>query len=308
MKKEQSQPENKKNLKEELETEFRKNKSLFPPLLPEPGGLAPEGEPLKGIKAVLFDVYGTLLISGSGDIGVHDQPVHEKQEELLKYYGYGALTEKVGGIKGLSRMFAEVIREDHARSRREGFPFPEVEIREIWRKLSEVAGAPPLSADEIERLALLYEMSSNPVALMPGAEFLLSPDSKLSSLFKGIVSNAQFYTPMILFSLLGCSPADAGFDESLCSWSYRERRAKPDPEIFAPPLRVLQECGIRAEEVLYVGNDMLKDIYCARSRGCRTALFAGDRRSLRRHREKPECRNLRPDVILNDLRQLEDLL
>ena len=44
-------------------------RALCRPLLPEPSGERARLVPLPGIRAVLFDVYGTLLISGSGDIG-----------------------------------------------------------------------------------------------------------------------------------------------------------------------------------------------------------------------------------------------
>ena len=38
-------------------------------LSPLPTGVKASGEPLDGIKGVVFDIYGTLLISGSGDVG-----------------------------------------------------------------------------------------------------------------------------------------------------------------------------------------------------------------------------------------------
>ena len=57
-----------------------------------------------------------------------------------------------------------------------------------------------------------------------------------------------------------------------------------------------------------MGNDMLNDILPARSVGFRTALFAGDKRSLRLRRDDPRCNNLKPDMILTDLIQLVGLL
>ena len=42
---------------------------LARPLEPLPTEVAGAGDALAGIRAVLFDVYGTLLISASGDVG-----------------------------------------------------------------------------------------------------------------------------------------------------------------------------------------------------------------------------------------------
>ena len=43
--------------------------SCLEEMLPIPTGLEPKGEVGDGIKCILFDIYGTLFISGSGDIG-----------------------------------------------------------------------------------------------------------------------------------------------------------------------------------------------------------------------------------------------
>jgi len=40
------------------------------PLLPLPTRLKPDGHLRRPVRAVLYDIYGTLLISSSGDIGV----------------------------------------------------------------------------------------------------------------------------------------------------------------------------------------------------------------------------------------------
>jgi putative hydrolase of the HAD superfamily len=62
--------------------------------------------------------------------------------------------------------------------------------------------------------------------------------------------------------------------------------------------------GIAAESALYVGNDLRNDIQPAAQAGFRTALFAGDRRSLRLHRDDQQCRDLSPDWVVTDLGQL----
>ena len=44
-------------------------RKLSAPLEPIPTGTALRLEPLDDVETVLFDIYGTLLISGSGDVG-----------------------------------------------------------------------------------------------------------------------------------------------------------------------------------------------------------------------------------------------
>ena len=62
--------------------------------------------------------------------------------------------------------------------------------------------------------------------------------------------------------------------------------------------------GIAPDETVYVGNDMLNDIGPAHKVGFRTALFAGDARSLRRRENDPVCAGVKPDFIVSHLQQV----
>ncbi len=205
---------------------------------------------LHGIKAVLFDIYGTLLSSAAGE--VHPDP-------LLR----------------------DAIAKAHAAS---PHPFPEVDIREIHAVLH-----PHLLEPEIERLALEHERSANPVSPMAGAAEVLR-QLATRGIAVGLISNAQFYTVPVLEESLGTSLTDLGIDPELCCFSYLERRAKPDPRLFEIVRDTLARRGIPANDALYVGNDVRNDIQPAKATGFRTALFAGDPSSLRlRGRTLDDC-------------------
>ncbi len=124
----------------------------------------------------------------------------------------------------------------------------------------------------------------------------------------GIVSNAQIFTITLVEDLLGKSLADAGFDLDLCVFSNRFRQAKPGPRLFDCLREGLARRGIQPHEAIYVGNDMLKDIWAASQAGLKTAWFAGDGRSCRPREDDPRCRSLRPDLVITELLQLLDCL
>ena len=65
---------------------------------------------------------------------------------------------------------------------------------------------------------------------------------------------------------------------------------------------------IGVSQTLYVGNDMLNDVTPAKKLGYRTALFAGDARSLRRRAGHPDTAGVVPDLIVTDLRDLSACL
>jgi putative hydrolase of the HAD superfamily len=284
--------------------------------IPENTDLLSDTPEILPVRCVLFDVYGTLFMSASGDVG-------SAQTESLTVHFRGAL-EKAGfkildesaAPEAERRYFLE-IHNAHADARERGIDYPEVDIFDIWTSVlaglidGRLISIPAISSSGFEDRAYLaataYEVLSNPVQPMPGMQDTIYNLSK-SEILLGIVSNAQFFTPLLFPAFLGKSHTMLGFRDDLCSWSYVAGRAKPSELIFAPLLERLSREGIAADAVLYVGNDMLNDVWTAKQAGCRTALFAGDKRSLRLRTDDYRCAGLVPDLVVVSLLDLLDSL
>ena len=78
--------------------------------------------------------------------------------------------------------------------------------------------------------------------------------------------------------------------------------------MFEAAAKYLKNMDISSNSVLYVGNDMLNDIYPAKTVGFKTGLFAGDDRSLRLRENHPKCQNLSADLVITDLVQILDFV
>ena len=269
----------------------------FGPLEPISTGMTPALPDLGEIKAVLFDVYGTLFISGSGDISLA-QSAGQAVESLF------ALLSKFGIETPpdiLREQFFAAIRDSHAKSKKMGADYPEVEIDVIWQI---VTGLQDLQ--RVRAFAIEYEILINPVGPMPHlAEVLATCRSTGTAV--GIISNAQFFTPLLFEWFLDAVPGELGFSEEFLFYSWQWGLAKPSEKLFRAAARRLSVRGIDPHQTLYIGNDMLNDMLPAQSAGFRTALFAGDKRSLRLRKDDPRCSNLKPDMILTDLIQLAEL-
>lgn len=268
------------------------------PLYPISTGEIPGGSLRSNAACVLFDVYGTLFISGSGDTGVfrnrNDLP--DRLIALFREYRPWEHPQRI------LESFYAAIQAYHRELRGQGVDFPEVDIEAVWARALNWK-----DRNRSRELALAFELVSNPVYPMPHLQDMLAA-CRRASIRMGIISNAQFYTPLLFSWFLGAPPTDLGFDPRLVFYSYQSRHAKPSRVMFETAARRLADLSIPAHSVLYVGNDIRNDIQPARKIGFQTALFAGDRRSLRRRAEDPGCRDTAPDVVITDLAQIIHLL
>jgi len=278
--------------------EYDRLRHHIKPLSPLPTSLNASGKLEERIRCILFDVYGTLFISGSGDISLARQQTRhiQKLKDLLSRYKIKKRPQIV-----LDDFFT-AIELEHKRLRKTGVEFPEVEIDRIWAHVLEIE-----ELDAVRAFAVEFEMMVNPVYPMPNLERMLSGLKKLKVLM-GIISNAQFFTPYLFNWFLNSSPEDLGFKSDLIFYSYKSGHAKPSPFMFDAAAKNLRNMDILAHSVLYIGNDMLNDIYPAKTVGFKTALFAGDARSLRLRENHLKCLSLYADIVITDLAQILDLV
>jgi len=268
------------------------------PLSPLPTYLNPSKKLKEKFKCILFDVYGTLFISSSGDISIARQQSRLTQDlkNLLDRYQIKKKPQIV-----LDDFFSAIDIE-HKGLKKKGVDFPEVQVDRIWMRVLEIE-----ELDAVRAFAVEFELIVNPVYPMPNLEKMLS-NCKKSKILMGIISNAQFFTPYLFTWFLYLSPEDLGFKSDLIFYSYKTGHAKPSPIMFEAAAKNLRNIDIAPHSALYIGNDMLNDIYPAKMVGFKTALFAGDARSLRLRKNHPKCQNLSADIVITDLVQILDFV
>ena len=248
----------------------------------------PTGVPCSGFlprkpRAVLFDVYGTLLIQvPRRDLAVEDFIRRNRLELTPAELSHGLRRE---------------VDARHERLRARGTRFPEVRIERIWGRL--FPGRPDA---ELRRLAVEFELAIHSCWPAPGCRDVIASAAALG-IRLGIVSNAQFYTPLFLQALLARTPEELGFHPSLCIYSYRYQAGKPGPELYELAKSRLARLGIPPREAVMVGNDPRNDIAAARRAGFMTILVAGDKRTQRMIHA-----GARPDAVIDRLSSLHRLI
>lgn len=284
------------------------------PLIPTPAGIEPDLSGHIAVKAFVFDVYGTLLISDSGDIdeNIISADNLRKAMEFSNIKVSGNTENQKSILNDLLEEFVSEIKSFHNQHRTLEKPYPEIDIQKIWETIiqrNHAQGRVQMDGSMcIKCMTFVFEILSNRLYPMPGMKEVIQ---KLSGLGVplGIVSNAQFYTPVVLNYFLSGRISEEDtvdfFDPDLTIFSYKYQRSKPDLYLFQVLASALEKkYGLQPADVLIVGNDMQKDIYASHITGFRTALFAGDRKSLRLRKDVEVVKNTRPDYIITDLRQL----
>ncbi len=268
---------------------------------------------LTGIQCVAFDFYGTMFISAVGDIGVdEDQQEHSEAffSESLSDTGFNILKDEAGH-RG-NELFEETIDKSITAAQKKGIDHPEPDLRAVWWDVltqlwDEKFIEGEVTKEKVIQFGIEFEFRVNDIWPAPNLKTvltnLLNQDIRL-----GIISNSQYYTPLAFESFYKQSPEEFGFDPNLLTWSYQTKIKKPSVDFYKHFAKAITQENLRSEEVLYVGNDIRKDIAPVKSLGMKTALYVGDKRSIRHEANDLKKEEYKPDLIIDNLTQIPDCL
>ena len=281
---------------------------------------------LTDIRAVIFDVYGTLLNYWRPEFdqpGGRDRALLGAFCETVAYFGFAdALTDmnpEESPEKTIHDLYHGLITLNHEKSIEKGVTFPEVRIEEVWMVILMMLRRHGFDSsrchlgddrDLAKCVAYYYNYQALGRQLYPGvADALVGLKEK--NMVLGIVSNAQFYTPIDLTLLLRDQSGGRFddyteiFDPDLVVLSYEIGYSKPNPGIFRKLFDALYEFHILPSQTVFVGNDLLQDISPAQEAGMKGAFFVGDDKSAFVH---DAAQKVVPDVCFSSWDELPRLL
>lgn len=212
------------------------------------------------LRAVIFDLYGTLLEAGP--------PPADAQIRWERLWAERLRAAPRLGLEQFSAECERVIGREHAAARARGIAHPEVYGPAVATEvLPELAR---LSEAERGEFLLRQAQMGQTVRLMPGAAAALCR-LRHSPLKLGLASNCQPYTLRELdAALAGLGLARELFVPGLCFFSFEHGFSKPDPHVFRLLSARLLAHGIRSEQILMVGNSADDDLEPAAAQGWQT--------------------------------------
>ena len=225
------------------------------------------------IKAILFDVNGTLIDINTDEA---NEEIYRGISHILTYQGISMhrweVRDEYYRIMDVQRKTSEE-------------KYPEFNVVELFRELLNRRFPAPgiIPPDKLEWLPVFLAeayrgISRNRLQLYPGVLDVLNdlrPRYKL-----GAISDAQSAWCLPEMRAVGI---DGYFDPIIVSGDFGYR--KPDPRLFTAALTALR---VAPENVLFVGNDMYRDVYAAKQHGIKAVFFSSNQGGKQAEGVKPD--------------------
>jgi FMN phosphatase YigB (HAD superfamily) len=292
---------------------------------PAPARARPHLIKLDGVRAVLWNVYGTLLSISGGEVWFsHPQPFVMRtalDKTVQEFKMWQAMTrQSAPPAEHLATIYEQVLLRQRMVAGGGNERLPEVSSERLWESVVKTllqkdyrfdAGFYGSLNEFSRKIAYFFHRCLQGTACYPGtAETLVL--IKERGLTQGLLGDAQPFTLLQLQRGAEAQRPDIRveelLDEGLRFLSCDMRGRKPSDRIARKVQGQLRELRLEPDEILHVGNSMTRDVIFGRRLGFHTALFAGDRNSLQATAEQLKDKATRPDVLLTDLTQLADVI
>jgi len=238
------------------------------------------------IRGIIFDINGTLIDIHT-DEGSED--IYRAISHFLSYQGIYLHRWEVRD------KYYEIIDNQRQASAEEYFEFDAVEVWREFMKLN-ATNSTLLTPEKLKQIPLflaeIYRgMSRHRLQLYPDVKAVLEG---LHHRFRlAALSDAQSAWALPEMQAVGI---ESFFDPIIISSEYGFR--KPDRRLFEAALYKLE---IEPENVLFVGNDMYRDIFGARQLGIKTVFFSSNQ-------GRQHMNGVNPDYIIYRFAELKQAI
>ena len=231
------------------------------------------------IKSIVFDLYGTLI-----DIET-DESMEEIYRTIAHYLTYHGVYLHRWEVR--ERYYRIMKQQKEVR----GEEYPEIDVEAIWNEflMQEGIRSELIRGQLAKVIAHIYRaISRHRLQLYPDVKRVLN---ELQAKYRlALISDAQSCYALPEIRAVGL---EGYFDPVVISSHYGFR--KPDPRLFQ---RSLDKLKLKPAEVIWVGNDMFRDIHGAKQVGIKSIFIDSDQGA-------KSFENVMPDYRVQ---QFEDVL
>jgi hypothetical protein len=278
---------------------------------------------LPQLRAVTWNVYGTLLAVSGGDLvfqHANDFIMTVALDKTVQEFKmWASMSRKPGQPADYMKLIYDQAL-DEQRVAPPGERSPEIVADRVWESIIKKLFQKDYKFDAnfygslneySRKVAFFFHASLQGTCCYPGAAAALHAVAR-AGLAQGFLADGQSFTAVQLQRGLAAQEPRIDLDEAVPSdlrtFSFEVRGRKPSERLFRHSLQQLAKRGISPDQVLHVGSRVTQDVIPARRLGMKTALFAGDRASLQATAEQLKEGIGRPDVLLSELSQITEVV
>jgi hypothetical protein len=278
---------------------------------------------LPQVRAVLWNVYGTLLAIPLGELVFeHPQPFimsNALDKTIQEFKMWASMSRKPGQpSEYMLAIYKQLLTEQLMSTGGERHPEASADrlweaiLKRLMQKDYKFDAASYGSLNEYSRkVAYFFHASLQGTACYEGAAEALRHVAG-AGLVQGLLADGQSFTALQLQRGLAAQDGGARLEEllteGLVTLSHEVRGRKPSERLFRRAVEGLEKKGVSPGEVLHVGSSLARDLVPAKRLGMATALFAGDKTSLQATPEQLKEGASRPDVMLTELAQIAEVV
>jgi FMN phosphatase YigB (HAD superfamily) len=306
--------------------DFLDGRKLIWPKVPaqKPVTATPSAKVLPGIRAVLWDVYGTLLRVSDGRYTILpdeearlqialDKTIHEFNMWNHMYRRPGPPWQSMIGI------YKSTIERQAMQAAAKG-NFTEVNLVHTWQALIGKLFEKEYTFDESqygdldefsEKVAYFFHSALQATEAREGAAQAMS-DMASAGLTQGLLGDGQSFTLVQTLRALSMQgdlpPLYELFRPQTLILSYDVGLKKPSRLLFSEAVQQLRGIGIQAQEILHISCRLSTDLVPARAAGMKTALLVSEKLGLEVSSDVLKDPARRPDRLLTDLSQVRSIV
>ena len=287
--------------------------------------VTPSIQPLPGIKAVTWSVYGTLLTIDQGEL-VQNHPQKMRMqialEKVIKEFNmWYSMTRKQGQPwEGLLIQYNRIREDLGMRGSKKKGDFPVIDSTTIWKKIIEKLQQKEYiydvgkygDLDEYSaKIAYFFHANLQGVKAVDGARDTLV-DLTMSGIRQGLLADGQIFTlPQLLDSLQQqgrFASTTEVLSAEMLTVSYQQQVRKPSISLYDFAAKSFKNIGIQPKEVLHVTHRLKDDLGVAKRYGFRTALFAADKNCCNVKGSDVRDPQYQPDRLISEISQVRQIV
>lgn len=292
---------------------------------PKPVKAKPSIAPLRGIKAVLWDVYGTLMRTpDSGFTFFPDQEVRLQvalDKTIHEFNMWNSMYRKPGPPwESMIHQFKDYAERLAMAAPKRAGDLTDTNLVVIWAQIIDRLFDKEYKYEEstygdvpafAEKVAYFFQCCVQATEARDGAAAAVT-DLNANGIRQGILADGQSFTMVQLVNGLvgqGLSvPVPEVFRPNLTIYSHQLAVKKPSKSLYLYAVHQLHEIGIQPDEILHVSSRLETDLVPAKNVGMKTALLAAEKTGLEAPANLIKDPQSRPDRLLTDIKQITSVV